>query len=254
MGPTTVTRRAKAVKQPRGGYLKPSNFDVRTYEHAIPLHSLEEENVSPILVGSAVDYLARFMQGAPLDEAFSVPRLGAANVGETLLCEQLMREVKGLDDESIACACMLAGFDSAFRAGVAAYRPVESIDPNTATIENIKAMVELALKFFREYGPVIMSGLTFKGGYTPTVGAGEGDFLTADTLWDFKVSVKPPTKEHTLQILMYWRMGLHSVHPEYGAVRRLGFFNPRLGTIYTLPVDRIPADVIETVETEVIGY
>ncbi|WP_270295108.1 hypothetical protein [Eggerthella sinensis] len=86
------------------------------------------------------------------------------------------------------------------------------------------------------------------------MGAGEGDFLTADTLWDFKVSVKPPTKEHTLQILMYWRMGLHSVHPEYEAVRKLGFFNPRLGAIYTLPVDSIPTDVIEAVETEVIGY
>lgn len=254
MGATTVTRRAKETKQPRGGYLKPASFAVRAYEHATPLHALEEENVSPILVGSAVDYLARFMQGAPLDEAFQVPQLGAANVGETPLCEQLMREVRGLDDESIACTCMLAGFDSAFRAGVATYRPVEGIDPNTATIENIKAMVELALKFFREYGPVIMSGLTFKGGYTPTVGAGEGDFLTADTLWDFKVSVKPPTKEHTLQILMYWRMGLHSVHPEYEAVRKLGFFNPRLGAIYTLPVDSIPTDVIEAVETEVIGY
>ena len=28
-----------------------------------------------------------------------------------------------------------------------------------------------------------------------------------------KVSVKEPTKDHSLQILIYWRMGLHSYYP-----------------------------------------
>ena len=61
----------------------------------------------------------------------------------------------------------------------------------------------------------------FEGGYTNTVSAGDGDFTTADTLWDFKVSKMPVKKENTLQLLMYWRMGLHSIHPEFLKIKYL---------------------------------
>ena len=48
-------------------------------------------------------------------------------------------------------------------------------------------MVERSLKFVEEYGPIILEGFTFEGGYTDIVQAGDGDFITEDTLWDFKV-------------------------------------------------------------------
>ncbi|MFU0512184.1 hypothetical protein [Gardnerella leopoldii] len=32
---------------------------------------------------------------------------------------------------------------------------------------------------------------------------------------DFKVSKEKLDKDQTLQLLMYWRMGLHSIHPEF---------------------------------------
>ena len=47
-------------------------------------------------------------------------------------------------------------------------------------------------------------------GYTKIVNAGDGDFLTKDTLWDFKVSKSKIDRKQTLQILMYWIMGKHS--------------------------------------------
>ena len=53
---------------------------------------------------------------------------------------------------------------------------------------------------------------------------------------------------------MYWRMGLHSVHPEYKRVKYLGVYNPRMNVVYRLDVSKISADVISTVESEVIGY
>ena len=79
-------------------------------------------------------------------------------------------------------------------------------------------------------------------------------FLTSDTLWDFKVSKNRITTKHTLQLLMYWRMGLHSIHPEYKSVKYLGIYNPRLNLVYRLNVEEISSDVIDEVETEVIGY
>lgn len=90
--------------------------------------------------------------------------------------------------------------------------------------------------------------------YTDTVNSGDGDYLTTDTLWDFKVSKSKPTNKQTLQILMYWIMGKHSGKEEFKGINRLGLFNPRLNTIYLLSTDKIPAEVIASVENEVICY
>ena len=212
------------------------------------------ENVSPGLVGTAVDYLTRFMSGTSAKEAFRVSELGAHAVRQLGLFEQLLSNVSGLDDDSIVAAVKLSGFDSAYRAGVMAYRPVEDIEPDGDTIENIRVMVERSLRFFEQYGPKVLDGLTFEGGYTGYVATGDGDFLTNDTLWDFKVSKQKLQNKYTLQLLMYWRMGLHSVHPEYKHVKYLGVYNPRMNAVYRLDVSKISADVISTVETEVIGY
>ena len=64
----------------------------------------------------------------------------------------------------------------------------------------------------------------------------------------------PVKKEHTLQLLMYWRMGLHSIHTEFQGIKYLGIYNPRTNEACRIAVDDIPEDVIAEVEKEVIGY
>lgn len=98
-------------------------------------------------------------------------------------------------------------------------------------------------------------GFTFEhDGYSDLVTAGDGDYLTQNTLWDFKVSKKKPTNKHTLQILMYWIMGQHSGKTEFENIKNIGIFNPRLNTVYQIPVDEIPASVITEIEEYVICY
>ena len=103
---------------------------------------------------------------------------------------------------------------------------------------------------------VVSTTLSFPGGYTSTITVGDGDFMTQDGIWDIKVSKNPPTKEHTLQVLVYWLMGLHSCDPltTYHGVERIGIFNPRLGQEFFIGVDRIPKDVLRSVQLDVIGY
>ena len=249
----SVTQRIKRIKQPRGGYIPPRTLEVVSLgEGADALNP--EENVSPGLIGIAVDYMTRLMMGTPVEEAFTVSLKGSHLVGLDVEAEFLMEDVKGLDDESIISAVKLAGFDVCLRAGVMHYRSFEGINPDEATIQNVRTMVERSLRFFDTYGPMVLNGFTFEGGYTDTVISGDGDFTTADTLWDFKVSKARPTKNHTLQLLMYWRMGLHSVHTEFQDIRYLGIYNPRLNEVYRISVDDIPDDVIVEVERDVIGY
>ena len=180
--------------------------------------------------------------------------MGARKVDMEDLAEALLDLVTGLDDLSIESACRLASFDVVFRAGVKYYKPFEEISVNAETIENIRIMVERSLCFFDLYGPLVKDGFHFLGGYTDTIDKGDGDFLTKDTLWDFKVTKTAPNKDHTLQVLVYYIMGLHSFDPDFLSIQNLGFYNPRKNIVYQLPVSDIPLELIQMIENEVICY
>lgn len=270
---SSVTERISQIKQPYGGYIKPAEFKEIVLNDEFTLNN---ENISPMKVGTVVDYMTRLMMGDSVYEAFEISYAGAKIAAELVdiplsHAEELMTKITGLDDESIISACKLVGFDVWVRRLTEAleYRSSTAPDPDKETIENIRIMVNRGLKFFKEYGPVTKFGFTFEkpgtvlvnkkldkpnGGYTETVDSGDGDFLTADTLWDFKVTKNKITSKHTLQLLMYYIMGQHSGQEIYRGIRYLGVFNPRLNRIYKLGVDEIPLDIIKTVEKEVIGY
>ena len=167
---------------------------------------------------------------------------------------------KNVQFAPISAAIKLSGFDVVYRAGADRYKPIELIEPDNATIVNVMIMVDRSLGFFDEFGPLVMDGFTFGGagggpsGYTEVVDSGDGDFLTQDTLWDFKVSSNHPTKEHTLQLLMYYLMGLRTVRSEFMTITHLGVFNPRLNAVYRVAVSDIPMDVIVDVAGDVIGF
>ena len=253
MGGCSVTQRIKEVKQPRGGYIKPKDFQPETLGGGMEALNLVE-NVHANLMGLAVDYMTRFMSGTSAKDAFKISLMGAARIHEVDKAAALLSGIKGLDDTSITNAVKLSGFDTCFRAGVMGYMPVDDINPDVPTTENVRIMVERSLHFLEVYGPKVLDGFTFEGGYSSVVSSGDGDFTTADTLWDFKVSKMPIKKEHTLQLLMYWRMGLRSIYPEFKSVEYLGIYNPRTNTVSRIAVADIPDDVIAQVETEVICY
>ena len=160
-----------------------------------------EENIRANLIGLTVDYLTRFMSGTPLDDAFKISFMGASIIGEQNKAKELIYDVKGLDDASIINAVKLAGFDVCFRAGIIGYRPVDEIQPDAMTIDNVRVMVKRSLEFLDYYGPKVLDGFTFEGGYTELVSSGDGDFTTSDTLWDFKVSKDKPKKRVYIAIV-----------------------------------------------------
>ena len=260
----SVTKRISMIKQPYGGYLNKKQFDIIAIDDGIILN--ETENIHGSLVGLAVDYLTRFMMGTSVEEAFKISLQGAmcldlflnsvtGKKGITLKnAQKLLKGIKGLDDESISNACKLVGYDVCFRAGIIGYRPVEEINPDFDTIRNIVVMVQRSLVFWERYGPIIKDGFTFEGGYTDIISSGDGDYLTKDTLWDFKVSKDEPKSKYTLQLLVYYLMGCHSIHPEFDKIEKLGIFNPRKNKVYLAKISMISPEVMEKVSREVIGY
>lgn len=279
----SVTARIKSIKQPHGGYLPVRLFKhVELFRYNL-LYPFSDENLPATTVGMCVDYLTRFAIGAPVTQAFSISLMGAKALDQYLslgmdfgnpinigilaanrrydedhgvrsFARGLLDSIQGLDDRSIINACKLTGFDVCFRVGPEKYQPVERIDPNRATIENIRSLVERSVNLLDWCGPIVKDCFTFEGGYTDIVSSGDGDYLAGDGLWDMKVSVNKPDSKHTLQLLMYWRMGLHSIHPEFQRVKRLGIINPRLNSVWVCDTDAISKDAITTVERDVIGY
>lgn len=260
----SVTKRISMVKQPYGGYLNKKQFDIATIDDGKILNEIE--NIHASLIGLAVDYLTRFLMGTSVEEVFKISLQGALCLDLFLNnasdkkglalrnAKKLLKGIKGLDDESVKNACKLVGYDVCFRAGIMGYKPVEEINPDSDTIGNIVIMVERSLTFWKEYGPIIKDGFTFEGGYTDIVSSGDGDYLTRDTLWDFKVSKEEPKNKYTLQLLMYYIMGCHSIHQEFKQIEKLGIFNPRKNKVYIANISLISSEIIEKVSRDVIGY
>lgn len=251
--PMSMVARVHAWHQPPGGLLPVSLFSRRVMDDPMPLHDRVAETVPADIAGLYVDYMTRAMTGSDVRDAFRVPLTGARLVGDGARAERLVSMVDGFFGGSIRAACMLLDYDRASRHGPGGWRP-RRIDVDGPTCWNLSRMVARSLAFLDEYGPVVWRDFRFDGGYTDLITSGDGDFLTCDTLWDFKVSKRPPTPMGTLQVLTYWRMGLHSRYPVYRSIRRLGLWNPRLDTAWLLDVDRIGDGLRGLVDERIIGY
>jgi len=221
----SVVQRIKEIKQPTGGYIRPGEFKITQLNDSVQLNP--NEGIRADIIGMAVDYLTRFMNGSDLKDAFSISIRGACSIKQLENAMELIGRIKGLDDESIISACTLVGYDDCYRKGSTSPEPIGKIDPTDGTISNIRTMVKRGVSFFDKYGPVVLDGFTFKGGYTEKVNSGDGDFITRETVWDFKVLKRDPTENHTLQILMYYLMGLRSEHAsKFERLDNLGFLIP----------------------------
>lgn len=265
----SVTGRIKAISQPRGGYLPAKMLVPHTLDDSRELFPMADETVHPSLIGTAVDSLTRACITKDVEESFKASRRGAQNV-EVLgisdssvdLADYLISTIKkridtpnGLTDDVCSAALILSSFDVAYRNPLMFKQILPENQINQKTLDNVKVFTSRSIDFFSKFGPIISSGFEFDGAYTNLVSIGDGDYLTNSTLWDMKVSKTQPTKDHTLQLLMYYLMGLRSIHGEkFKALKQIGLFNPRLHTYYTCSLSEIPDETLRNIEKDVIGY
>ncbi len=237
----------------------------------------------------AVDYLSRFMAGDSAERAFGISLLGARRAeneydrdGYIAVSQELLSGIdRKLDDKTIENACKLVTFDVWLRdpSWGAFSKSYNETNCDGDTIHNIRTMVKRAESFWKKYGPVIETEFVFRdrdseleykvgmtdaefeemlrknrGGYTQTVISGDGDYLTKDTMWDFKVIRRTPNKDNTLQMLMYWIMGQHSGLKMFEGITKVGIFNPRYNVAYQLDMTNVDKEIIKEIEDKVICY
>ena len=273
----TVTDAAKRIEKP-GRYITISQFSKHTFDDGLFLNEIE--NVNPSIIGTSVEYLTRFLLNHNVIQSFEVPIRGyrarlyilsKVKPQKMVLDDDkekgtdimtLTNNIKGLDDNSIISACKCAAYDVWYRNPKRAVEhnyDVLSVKPDADTIQNIRLMVNRSLDFWKEYGPVVSDGFNFNGengnsGYTRKVDAGDGDFLTEDTIWDFKVIKKEPDTVYAVQLLLYWIMSQHTWSEKFRKVSKIGIYNPRLNKAYILPIALISNEAIRDIEDNIIGY
>lgn len=240
----SVSDKIKIIKQPYGGYIKPSSLRKTQYDDG---YSLGKENISPAIIGITVDYLTRYCMNGDATESFKSTLIGANIQGEDEYATNLVNEINGLDDKSVINACQLAGFDVVTRRKKEFYKEIRDIIPDETTIKNIRIMINRNIRILKESGPIVLDGFYFDEENTSINLSGSGDYLTKDTLWDLKVSAYNPNSSQTLQILMYYILGLHSTYEEFQNVKKIGLFNPRLNCSYIINIKDIPKNVINEV-------
>lgn len=251
----SVTQRIKAISQPRGGYIPPKSLNVCMYsDENTTCDTIEFTPSMSSLAGLVVDYMTRWKMGASKEDAFEVSLLGAQIAMQEAYAKSLLEKIKSLNHKSLSAACQLVGYDVCYRAGMTYFKPIHEINPTKQETNMMKRCIERSIAFFATQKPITKNGFTCDGGYTGLIRTGDGDYLTEDTLWDFKTSKRPPTKEHTLQLLIYYLMGIHSIHPEFQTIDTLGIYNPILNTAYTIKVSEISNEVMQAVSRDVIGY
>ena len=252
--PYTVTQRIRAIKQPDEGYIPISKFSVKKYEDFCRLNY--KENITANYVGLAVDYLTRFYVTKNIEEAFDISMLGAKILHEEYgmdeeyqHCLELLEKIRQGD---IFSAVQLVAYDEVYRAGII---DIPELQADKFTIENIKIMVNRGVRFLKNCSSEIKSGLNFEGGYTEIVVNGDCDYLTENALIDFKVIRGEITTNYTLQIFMYYLMGLRSENKkDFEKVKWLALFNTRKNVVYYVNVKNISDSVVEEVSKKVIGY
>lgn len=219
------------------------------------------ENVSSVLVDAVVDCMARFALGVSVEKAFSMPlRYFQANRGGSETSD-LMNTIQGLDDRSIINAVKLfrfADYDDRFGIGHLPFS--EGIEPDEATIQNVRMMVERSLRFFKPRGPEWWNGKMPEGftlareSFVP-VRIPAGDAMLPDTCWDLKASESCPTTYDVLRLIMYRFIGICSDRAWlFRDIPYLGVYNPRLNEAYRINVGDISEDMIAEVEGCVIYH
>ena len=255
-------------------FLKLSDFEKIQLDDRIVLN--KKENLDASIVGRTVDYMSRLAYSHDFKKSFYLPLIGLAIAAERkkdntffyetleILWKDMSADV--LSDKAITATCRLASFDVWERNPSQAikYHNIESINPDHETAQNIRCLLKRTLYFynreriFYNRDTVKFDDGYLEGGFTDTVGKGDFDFLTSDTLFDLKVvqeaTLKRSAKKYILQILMYWIIGKHSGNEVFKDITKIGFFNPRSNAAYVLNMSKVSPDIIRFVEDYVICY
>lgn len=231
----SVRGRAAQASQPRGGLLPLIFFDQSQLGGAALTRRTESGN--PGTIGSAVELIARWdLAGDP-----------RADVEPSVAALEAIRGVRRGEHTESAIGRM-AAYQRTWEWNDDEGDELEWEEGDgDETLMHITEMRARVSRCFERFGRPVRPG-TWAVHSERFHLDGHIDFVTANTIWDLKVSDTAPGRSDVLQLLLYWVAFRDD--PENGLeISHLGIYNPRLDTVWRIAVTEIPMDVVGSVES-----
>lgn len=266
--------------QPHGGFIPPKDMAVKqfesktnNYEQLIGVISkLEEKTLSPQSFGLVFDYLLRtemaiIFKVRPAEaviDAFKVSFLGASEIDkfndakalafELIKCYSVDDWKSRLDYLKVAqIASELVVYDAVFRAGY--YNPdAQPPKVSNGDKEELELMLRATEYHLLKNEDVIEFGFGFTAEGAENLLPSDGDILTKTSIIDIKCSKNEPTSKHTLQLLLYYILGLHERPSDFKTLQYIKILNPRLGKVYSYEIAKVSVETFKHIESDIMGY
>ena len=265
--------------QPHGGFIPVKDLteeQLSDNKDRVSLYTMEQlidlsckmGTLSPQTIGLIVDYLTRteialFAGATPKEAVFNAfiisvygakmaNKLDEAVELENKLIEQYSKEK--IDYRKIVqVASELVVFDAVFRAGY--YNPdLKKTKVSTEDRDAVQLMVGGVKLYLIEKEKIAALGVSFEAKDADNVAPSDADFLTEESLIDLKCSSSKPTSKHTLQLILYYILGLHEFPNEFQKLKYLKIINPRLDKVFSYEVEKLNVEDLKYIEKEIMGY
>lgn len=230
-----VRGRAEQASQPRGGLLPLARFD-RIELGGVPL-TLNTETGNSGTIASAVELLARW-------DLAEDPRANTTAYDAALEAIRAVRRGEHTESGPGRVAAMARQWNENYDA-FEEMEWLDSEDDSDETFAHINEMRARVSRWFERFGRPVRPG-TWAVNSERFHLDGHIDFVTADTIWDLKVSVTAPSSRDVLQLLLYWVAFCDDPENVY-EITHLGIYNPRMDIVWRIAVAAVPPDVIATV-------
>ena len=257
--------------QPHGGFLSPD-------EMAIESISKEEDyekknsilnnlgNISSTSLGLVFDYLFRleyyldrgkpFMDAA--NNAFSIAYKGAMLSGRYYDLNELFEKLKTYYERRdknfrniLYTSCKIVNYDTIIRCGIfnSFFRPPTM---TTADAELMNRMLHATKEYLKNKNE-LKFGMEFLAKDFKRIMRSDCDLIADDSLIDFKCLSKKITSKHTLQLIMYYILGIYEEPEIFRNIKYLKIINPKLGLVYSYEISKIDYLKLSLIEEEIMG-
>ncbi len=252
----SVTERAKTAQQPKGGFLPRNVFSMMKVGSNSSLGDrsnriIEIPTEYASMVGTITDYLTRMYLTKDKEYTFKTSLIGAMLIDRYEFAKELLDKINFLGSNTVINAIKLTGFDRIIKNNFPDYQ-----EPPIPPIEIINDIIDLiyrCIHFFNERN-ITETGFVVNGGKRTLVSSGEGDYLSKTELIDLKVSKTVFSSTWSLQVLMYYIMGLHNNELKFHSIDYIGIYNALKNEFYRISIKDIPNEIMYRVSSDVLGY
>lgn len=217
---------------------------------------LEEENMAPATTGTLIDFLTRIIVLND-DDAFGVSARGVGEMAnddqkkrylyEAAMLKALVedKEIDDLDDDVFNIGVNICAWEQALRGGY--YFPPQ-IYPNDTTMAHYKVMLKRVKAYLEKIGNIIRTG--YGSATANGLISGDGDYLSSDTLIDFKVSKHKTMQPNWVRQLFLYRVLLRDELVSPDQIKKLMIYNPRRDEGYLLDLTQIDYGILDFVKAQ----